>query len=305
MKHLIAIISVIIIHAMPDIVKPAYAQSSGQNEKPLFSFGLIADVQYCNCEPAGTRFYRKSLTKLREALSSLRTDSAEFLINLGDLIERGYESYRPVQDIIDSSGFKVLHCLGNHDYSVDTRFKRRLPLGMPSKEGYYAFEHKGFRLIVLDGNELSTYSSGNKSAIKQAEEYLVTLRDEGCINAVDWNGGMSVGQIEWFLAQLDESSARNERVIIFCHFPVFPENVHNLLNYREILSALSGYQNVIAWFNGHNHAGNYGNYNKIHFITMKGMVETEDTGSFALVEVYRNKIWIRGSGRERGQILAY
>ena len=62
---------------------------------------------------------------------------------------------------------------------------------------------------------------------------------------------------------------------------------------------------IIAWFNGHNHAGNYGNFNKIHFLTMKGMVETETSGSYALVEVYFNKVWIRGSGREKGQILAY
>jgi len=107
------------------------------------------------------------------------------------------------------------------------------------------------------------------------------------------------------MTQLDKSVEKNEKVIIFCHFPVFPENVHNLLNYNEVLSVLSGYQNVIAWFNGHNHTGNYGNFNKIHFITIKGMVETETSGSFALVEVYRNKIRIRGSGREKEQILAY
>jgi len=35
------------------------------------------------------------------------------------------------------------------------------------------------------------------------------------------------------------------------------------------------------------------------------MVETEKTGSYALVEVYTNKIWIRGGGREKSQILAY
>ena len=65
------------------------------------------------------------------------------------------------------------------------------------------------------------------------------------------------------------------------------------------------YQNIIAWFNGHNHAGNYGNFNMIHFVTIKGMVETETNNSFALVEVYRNKIWIKGYGREKSQILAY
>jgi hypothetical protein len=90
-----------------------------------------------------------------------------------------------------------------------------------------------------------------------------------------------------------------------CHFPVYPENVHNLLNYKEVNAILGKYHNVIAWFSGHNHAGNYGNFNMIHFVTLKGMVETESISSFALVEVWYNKIWIKGSGRERGQILAY
>ena len=305
MKHLIATLSAFIILTMPDIAKPGDSLPAGQNQKPIFSFGVIADIQYCDCEPAGTRFYSKSLSKLREALTFLKNDSAEFLVNLGDLIERGYESYKPVLEIIDSSGFKVWHCTGNHDYSVDARYKKRLPLDMPSKAGYYSVQHKGFRLIFLDGNELSTYSSSNKAAIKEARDYLAELRNKGSINAVDWNGGVSAGQLGWLMAQLDESVEKNEKVIIFCHFPLFPGNVHNLLNYNEVLSVLSGYQNVIAWFNGHNHTGNYGNFNKIHFITIKGMVETETSGSFAFVEVYRNKIWIRGSGREKGQILAY
>jgi manganese-dependent ADP-ribose/CDP-alcohol diphosphatase len=305
MKYLIAILPAILLLSMPDITKTAAAVRSDQNQEPIFSFGVIADVQYCNCEPSGTRYYNKSLSKLREALTSLKSDSAEFLLNLGDLIDRDYKSFRPVLDIIDSSEFKVWHCIGNHDYSVDARHKRRLPFDMPSKDGYYSFVYKGFRFIVLNGNEISIYSSIKKSAIKYAEDYLTSLRNMGNINAVDWNGGMSARQIEWLLTQLDESVERNEKVIIFCHFPVYPENVHNLLNYREVLSGLSGYQNIIAWFNGHNHAGNYGNFNQIHFITVKGMVETENTGSFALVEVYHNKIWIRGSGRERAQILAY
>jgi len=107
------------------------------------------------------------------------------------------------------------------------------------------------------------------------------------------------------MIQLDKAAASNEKVIICCHFPVYPENIHNLLNYKEVLSVLNNYNNIVAWFNGHNHAGNYGNTNMIHFLTMKGMVETEKTNSFALVEVYNNRIWIKGYGREKSQILAY
>jgi manganese-dependent ADP-ribose/CDP-alcohol diphosphatase len=305
MKYLIATLSAIIFLTMPDIAKRGDSQRVNQTQKPLFSFGIIADVQYCDYDPVGNRFYRSSLSKLSDAMISLKKDSAEFVINLGDLIDRDYDSYKPVMDILDASGIKIYHCTGNHDYSVETRFKKRLPLKMPSGEGYYTFIHNNFRFIVLNGNELSTYASGNKTSIKQAADYIAALKNEGSINAIDWNGGISNKQLQWLKAQLDEASAGNEKVFIVCHFPVYPVNMHNLLNYREVLPLLENYHNIIAWFNGHNHAGNYGNFNMIHFLTMKGMVETENTGSFALIEVYRNKIWIRGSGREKGQILAY
>ncbi len=276
-----------------------------QSQKPLFSFGIIADVQYCNCEPEGSRFYKKSLPRLRDAVNSLRADSAEFLINLGDLINQDISSFEPVLDIIDSSGLKTWHCLGNHDYSVETRYKKRLPVPLPDKTGYYSFMHGNFRFIVLNGNEVSTYASGSKTSIKKAEEYIASLKTEGMTNAIDWNGGISLKQFKWLEAQLGEAAAKNEKVFIVCHFPAWPENAHNLLNYREVLTVLEKHNNIIAWFSGHNHAGNYGNFNMIHFVTLKGMVESEMAGAYSLVEVYRNKIWIKGSGRERSQILAY
>jgi predicted MPP superfamily phosphohydrolase len=278
---------------------------SDQGRKVLFSFGIIADVQYCNCEPEGTRYYRLSTGKLREAMNSFITDSVNFVVNLGDLIDRDYASYKPVMDILDSSGLKIYHLTGNHDYSVDSRKKKYLPLPQPSKEGYYSFVVGNFRFIALNGNELSTYASVNKSRIKQAEEYISLLRDSGSMNAFDWNGGVSNRQLEWLKDQLDDAVVKNEKVFILCHFPIFPEGVHNLLNYRDVLTILGNYRNIIASFSGHNHSGSYGNFNMIHFVTFKGMVETENTGSFARVDVYGNKIWITGSGSEKSQILAY
>jgi manganese-dependent ADP-ribose/CDP-alcohol diphosphatase len=306
MKLLIAsFFTTIIIFNMPDKNDSGGLQFVNQSQKPLFTFGIIADVQYCEYDPAGTRFYRSSLVKLRKAVASLKEDSADFIINLGDLIDRDYGSFKPVLDIIDSSGLKTYHVTGNHDYSVDPRFKKRLPVLQPSKEGYYSFVYEKFRFIFLNGNEISTYMSNNKAAIKQAVDFIAALKNKGEINAVDWNGGISSKQLAWLSSQLNEATGKNEKVFLICHFPVVPDNVHNLLNYKEVFPILEKYQNIIAWFNGHNHAGNYGNFNMIHFVTFKGMVETDTNNSFALVEVYKNKIWIRGYGREKSQILAY
>jgi manganese-dependent ADP-ribose/CDP-alcohol diphosphatase len=275
------------------------------SQKPLFSFGIISDVQYCDCEPEGNRFYRLSASRLREAVNTFRTDSVSFIVNLGDLIDRGYESYKPVLDMLDSSGLQVYHLKGNHDYSVDNRYKKHLPLPIPDKTGYYSFKHGNFRFIALDGNEVSIYAATSKAAIKKAESYISLLKDSGSLNAINWNGGISSRQLAWLKVQLDEATANNENVFILCHFPLYPENIHNLLNYKEVNSLLGNYNIIIACFSGHNHSGNYGNFNMIHFVTMKGMVDSNNKTSYAIVEVYDNKIWIKGAGREKSQILAY
>jgi len=278
---------------------------SAQSQKPLFSFGVIADVQYADADAAGTRFYRSSAGKLREALSDLKSDSVSFVINLGDLIDKDFNSYKPIMDLLDSSRLRIYHVAGNHDYSVEAKYKKRLPVLSPSKNGYYSMVVENFRFIFLNGNEISTYSANNKVSISKAKDILGVMKEKGEINAVDWNGGISSDQILWLKSQLDLSNSAEEKVFIVCHFPLVPENVHNLLNYKEVLSLLENYHNIIVWFNGHNHAGDYGNFNQIHFVTFKGMVENDSGNSYARVDVYKNKIWITGKGREKNQILAY
>lgn len=276
-----------------------------QVQKPVLSFGVVADVQYIDKDPAGNRYYRTSADRLREAYKSFEADSVNFVVNLGDLIDGDFRSYEPVMEIINTSGLKTYHITGNHDYAVENKLKNKLPVLAGSKKGYYSFSSGDFKFIFLNGNELSTYASDNKSTIKKASDYLEALKQEGELNSVEWNGGMKRSQISWLKEQLDDATSENKKVFLFCHFPIFPENVHNLLNYKEILQLLGKYHNIIAWFSGHNHAGNYGNFDMIHFVTFRGMVETGSENSFAVVDVYRNKLWIRGSGREKSQILAY
>ncbi len=284
--------------------EPEAEPVSEQNQKPLFSFGVITDVHYCDKDAEGTRDYRESLSRLQDAMNSLGTDSVAFVVNLGDIIDNDYKSYKPVMRILDDAGLKIYHCLGNHDFQIKDSKKRSIPYELP-KSGYYSFSFDGFRFIFLNGNEISTYAPTNKKAITAAGEYLEQLKSEGAINAKDWNGAVSVTQMEWMMRELDESVSHNEKVFIFCHFPVYPDSEYNLFNHVELLSAIRGYNNIIAWFSGHNHAGNYGNINRTHYITAKAMVDESATTTFIRVDVYNNKIWLNGEGRERNVILAY
>ncbi|MBP8959916.1 MAG: metallophosphoesterase [Bacteroidales bacterium] len=306
MKFYTALIIVMIFsYSNPDYQDKPDLLDSGQEQKPLFSFGVFADAQYCDCEPSGSRYFRSSLEKLKEALTSIKKSNPDFIINLGDLIDKYFASFNPVLEVINNSGMKVYHVAGNHDFSVEEKQKKQVRPILGLKNGYYSFSHGQFRFIVLDGNEISTYGTTNNKVKKQASELIKKLEAEGKPNAMDWNGGISSWQISWLINQLDSSIKEKQKVFIICHFPVWPQNEHNLLNYREVQVVVQQYDNIIAWFSGHNHAGNYGKTGMKHFVNFKGMVETENLNSYAVVEVYRNKIWIKGYGREKSMILAY
>jgi hypothetical protein len=284
--------------------EPENRAVADQDQVPIFSFGIITDVHYCDQDSSGTKNYRESINRLQEAMNALTIDSVDFVVNLGDLIDNNYKSFKPVMNILDESGINIYHCLGNHDFLIKDNRKKDIPFDIP-KSGYYSFSSDGFRFIFLNGNEISTYAPTKKKAIAEAENYLEKLGLDGAINANDWNGAISVGQLEWLMGELDESVKNGEKVFIFCHFPIFPESEYNLFNHVELLSAISGYDNIIAWFSGHNHSGGYGNYNRTHFISIRAMVEESPTTTFTRIDVYSNKIWLNGSGRERNMILAY
>jgi manganese-dependent ADP-ribose/CDP-alcohol diphosphatase len=273
-----------------------------QGEKPLFSFGVIADVQYADVAPAGNRYYNLSAERLKEAYKSFEENKVKFVVNLGDLIDRDAASFGPVMDITGRSPLKTWHVAGNHDFTVENRFKKDLPV--LNGKGYYSFVNNGFRFIFLNGNEISTYASAKESTKREAEEYLQTVKSSGEKNAMEWNGGIGKKQLKWLAGQLSDAASKDEKVFIMCHFPVYPEDVHNLLNYKEVLSMLQN-TGAAAWFAGHNHAGKYAKLGNTHFITFRGMVETPATNSYAVVDVYHDRFRIRGFGRETDRVLFY
>lgn len=272
-------------------------------EQPIFSFGIFADAQYADVASAGNRYYSSSLARLKDAYETFRNEKVDFVINLGDLIDRNLSSFAPVIEIIRESGIKTFHVTGNHDYAVPLEDKDKLPV--MAKDDYYSFSLKGFRFIFLDGNEVSLYSAMSESDEKFANDLLTGMRASGMKNATDWNGAMSPEQIKWLDKELSRAELKDERAIIICHFPIFPDDVHNLLNYNEALSVLDEHTHVIAWFAGHNHAGNYGRYKNVHCLTFRGMVETSSSTSFAVIDVLSDRLIVRGSGREENRTLVF
>jgi predicted phosphodiesterase len=274
-------------------------------ETPDFAFGVVADAQYCDAEPQGSRYYRASPQKLASCVKTLNQMDLAFTVHLGDLIDRDIRSFDVMTPIFKRLKAPGYHVLGNHDFSVapDELDDVVAKLEMPDR--HYSFRVKGWRFVVLDGNDLSLFARPKGSPeYEKAMSVYRALKNKNMPQAHTWNGGIGNTQREWLQQQLDEADTAGEQVIVLCHFPAHPENAHNLWNDKEIVRLLESHSCVTAYLNGHNHAGNYGQFNGVHFVTFPGMVESPDTTAYAVVEVRKDQLRINGYGRTPSRSLA-
>lgn len=265
--------------------------------------GVFADCQYCDCETAGTRFYRNSLEKLDDCINQFNTNKElDFIVGLGDLIDRNISSFDSVNSILSKSKKEVNHVIGNHDLSVNKSQFENVPGKLNLKETWYSVSKKGWRFIFLNGNDI-TFHSNNKETVKEAEKITAKLKTEGKPNYFDWNGGIGQAQLKWLEKELQKASDIKQKVAVFCHYPLLPFEAHALWNSEEVLAILSKFSCVKVYMNGHNHAGNYVFQNGIHFVNLKGMVETEKENAFSVITLSDEKIEIEGFGREENRNL--
>jgi len=268
--------------------------------EPQFSIGAIADFQYADEDDAGTRLYRRAPAKLREAIARFNAQNLDFVVHLGDFIDRDWPSYETALPIARTLRHPWYFVLGNHDFSVTDDKKPLVPreLGMPAR--YYSFEHKGWAFVVLDGNDLSTYAWPEGDArLAESRE----IRDRKYPTAELWDGGIGEEQMRWLDKTLAAADRGRRKVMILCHFPVYPENRHNLWNAAEVVALLERHPSVKIWLNGHNHDGNYGVKNGIHYLNLKGMLDTTQT-SYAVLDFYEDRVEVHGAGRQSDFVLA-
>ncbi|MFS8044696.1 metallophosphoesterase [Rhizobium sp. BR 314] len=268
---------------------------------PLFRFGVVADPQYADLEPNLTlnRYPANSLAKLRSAIEEFNRHDIAFVVTLGDIIDREWKSFDAILPVYETLRHRKHFLLGNHDFAIAPEHLDNVPAraGMPS--AYYDFGHSGYRFIALDGNEISVFAPPEGDPRRQqAKELMKALEDAGALNGQRWNGAIGERQFDWFAEKLQEAKAAGEKVVVMNHYPVFPDNGHNALNSERMLSLLAGHDHVVAYLNGHNHAGNFGVSGATYFVNFKGMVDTEDANAYAIVSVYEDRLEITGFGRE-------
>ena len=275
-------------------------QTSYSQKESILRIGLVADPQYADKPTAGKRYYRESLWKLKEAIVTFNNNNVHFVQNLGDIIDMGWESYDSIIPVYQNlnPGIKNYHLLGNHDFAVDSSHFVKLLETLSMPDYYYSYEKEGWRFIVLDATDYSYFSNSlHKHDTNQVNSYYDNTT--GKSNNYRWNSAIGKKQQDWLKQELDSARSLEQRVIVFSHMPLRPlDTSENLWNNEEIIEILEKSSNVVAFINGHNHAGNYVFKNGIHYITIFGMVDTI-INSFGILEIYKNSLELRGYGNQK------
>lgn len=283
-------------------VSAAAPTVSATAARPSLRFGVIADCQYADKPDGPVRLYRMSVDKLHEAVATLNEEDLRFTFHLGDMIDEFSESFEVILPIWDNLRMSKVQVLGNHDFHLP-REQLLATMGMPAS--YHQFRRNGWRFIVVDTNDVSTYGNPvGSEKYELAQQMRSDLVAAGRPNGQTWNGGVGAEQLAWIEQTLRTAQHNGERVVLTAHHPIFPLNAHNAYNDDQLVDLVTSYDNVVGWFNGHNHAGNYGFAGGKHFLTFKGMVDTTTT-SYATVEAYEDHLAIDGFGREPNRIVPF
>ena len=279
----------------------------------MVRFGVISDCQYTDQpdmnffveSPAGDwsyeshRMFRSSPSRLQRAVDYFNTQPLDFVVHLGDFAERDAADFAPVLKIAAQLKAPLYHVLGNHDYNASQKSTAKACQNLGLERPYYSFNRQEIRFIVLNSNELGLVDVplDQTELRQQREAFLRQLRAEGKPYAQSYNGGIDSAQLHWLRQELTAAQEQNQLTVIFSHHPVFPPNMHNMLNCEEVLALLDEFP-PLAFMNGHNHVGAFGVRRSVPYVTFPALLEST-TEAHSVVTVEQSTITLRGFGTHR------
>lgn len=239
--------------------------------KPAVRLGLITDLHYADKKPAGSRHYRETLAKLAEASKQFETSKPDFVVELGDLIDRAdsvateMKYLKRINNDFAALPGKKHYVLGNH--CVDTLTKEEFLGQVGQKASYYSFDQGGFHFVVLD----SCFRS-------DGEPY-------GRRNFKWTDPNVPAKELAWLEADL---KASKRKAIVFAHQRLDVNNNHAVKNAAAVRKVLEASGNVLAVFQGHSHKNDYKHINGIHYCVHRAMVEGagEENNGFSTLDVF-------------------
>lgn len=294
----------------------------------MIRFAAVADVQYGDLDDKIGRHYRKSYEKLLSLAGEFSKENIAFAMNFGDAYDTGWENALAIKELFDVSekkgGVHWRHVLGNHDFSVPDEKKSEVyELFGLKKPGYYDFKLEDsddrtnrWHVVVLNGNEISSYASETKEEKEAAKEERARRKLADGSEPHNYNGSVSDKQLKWLDDTLKTADSDNFNVLVCSHFPLYASSssikskqapLTSLIdvgiyysdlgvstwNGREILEILDRHPSVKAYMSGHLHEGSYGERNNVAHVTLKGLVETTKT-AYSYVELNKTSIRVDG-----------
>jgi predicted phosphodiesterase len=264
---------------------PPGADRAGES----LSFGLVTDVHYADAPARGSRHYRDSLAKLRQAIDTFNRRRVSFVVELGDFVDAGpskteeLKHLRTIDKVYQAFQGERHYVLGNHCLHAFTKDEFLANCGARIKRGFYSFDRGRFHFVVLDANfrsDGSAYAAGNFS----------------------WTDAWIPRHEQQWLAQ-DLKQAGGKRAFLFLHQNLHDEkDAHGVKNAPEIRHLLEAAGNVTAVFQGHMHSGGYTKKGGIHYCTLRAMVEgpTLKNNAYAVVTLDRPEgLRLEGFGRQK------
>jgi len=313
----------------------ALCSNDHKTEEPLFSFGLIGDVQYAldkrfgkNFTETETRYYHDAINKLKLAVECWNKERLNFCVNLGDLLDgRNSEAgttekaWKECLQVLSKLRWRRFDMVGNHELYLWGN-RKSMPKGLnvndKSGSGYYAYEPaKGWLVLVLNSfgqsaipgseNEKETMAflkSKNPNIGTKSADWSKGLKPE-LLHYMPYNGGLGDAQRQWLKGQLGYALKNSLRVIIFTHVEMlhtrtFQETL--LFDHEEVAKLLMNYKGVVhTIFTGHHHEGGYTFHKdlKVHcYSILCPLVIQEGAACHAICHVCKNgNIELKGFGK--------
>ncbi|WOL04429.1 hypothetical protein Cni_G13150 [Canna indica] len=261
--------------------------ANGHAKQPLFSFGVISDVQYADIPDGHSflgvpRYYRHSMQVLQRAVNYWNAHKKlQFSMDFGDIVD-GYcpkaESLSAVQKVVkefERFNGPTYHMIGNHCLYNLPRNQLISLLKMPSSHGHAFYDFvpcREYRFIVLDSYDISALGwpenhpntlaamqileAKNPNVEKNSPSGMVGLERR----FLKFNGGVGKEQLCWLDSVLQDATEDGQNVIVCSHIPLHPGATSPealLWNYEEVLDVIHRYKCVKACLAGHEHEGGY------------------------------------------------
>ncbi|XP_009872867.1 PREDICTED: manganese-dependent ADP-ribose/CDP-alcohol diphosphatase, partial [Apaloderma vittatum] len=127
---------------------------------------------------------------------------------------------------------------------------------------------------------------------------------------VEFNGGFSQTQLDWFNEVLKFSDENEEKVIVMGHVPIHPDasnRVSLAWNYKDALSVIHSHRCVVCFLAGHLHDSGYClDSHGVHHLTLEAVIETPpESNAFGTIYVYEDKMILKGRGRISDRVMHF